>query len=205
MKCTSCLDNYYPKEEDINKYEFNCYSEDLTDNGYCLSDNHIWKKCNEACKTCSSSSNNEHNTQCIECNTDYLKVSNNTSQCYKNNRTDLPMFINNNQWEYCDTSCLTCKNNNTTCISCNNGYYQLEEDILKEPFNCYNDTTKPPNTFLIKTSPPTYKNAIKHVENVIQQIILVFTPNVQNVLIIIVNVLVKIKPIINNVISAMKL
>ena len=163
MRCTSCSENSYPKEEEKrNNIEFNCYS--TVPDGYCDSEQTPtlgWKKCNKACVTCSKCSENEDETLCETCNEieDYYPLNDNNTQCYSKDRNDLGRFLNNEkkEWEQCDTRCKTCVEKNK-CTSCNNenGFYLLQTYNTDNDgsLECYDETSKPTNTFLDETLRP---------------------------------------------------
>ena len=62
---------YYPKSEDLsNSQVYECYHKDNEQVGYYLdTTNHILKKCDEKCRTCSLESF-ENDNLCTECNLD---------------------------------------------------------------------------------------------------------------------------------------
>ena len=101
--CTSCNidDYYYPKlDESLNNLYYECYFKNDEQNGYYLdTDNNIFKKCDEKCKTCSYESIQNHNL-CTLCNFDayyYPKSDdplneNSFYECYNKNEEQIGYY-----------------------------------------------------------------------------------------------------------------
>ena len=140
MNCISCINNYYYIFEEENK---NCYNMSLIEQGYYLdiyniSNEPIYKKCYENCKTCNNSYSEDGDMNCILCKDDYYKL-NGTNNCYNKTSLNEGFYFKNNMFYHCNKNCLTCsegKNEiSNNCISCDNN---KDLYLLEDLNNCEN-------------------------------------------------------------------
>jgi hypothetical protein len=128
-QCTSCLDNYYPKED----YSTNCYTGDQP--RYYL-DNGTYKRCYNTCGTCNTQGDDiDH--QCASCLGGYYsKVDSPLSNCYSGSQSYYYLDTDN-VYQKCYPTCLACStlgiSSNHNCITCVDNYYPKVDN----PTSCF--------------------------------------------------------------------
>ena len=126
QKCTICNNTkgYYFKEGDNSQ---NCFTLNNIDDGYYFDpDNNLFKKCNNRCLSCDSLGT-DSNSMCTKCQKDYHFDPIKPNHCIKFSELDNVSFYvdkNNDKFQKCHESCLTCDGrNNNDCLTCNGRTY----------------------------------------------------------------------------------
>jgi hypothetical protein len=134
MLCTSCLNNYYPLEDNTAQ----CYlNSDMITNYYFNSNK--FSRCMINCKYCTGLGISS-NHLCTTCADNYYPLIDNPSNCYTSNTTLGSYYFSTNQFNKCYVSCGACPGSGTTtnhnCSACATGYYALEDNSTF----CYQST-----------------------------------------------------------------
>ena len=156
--CIYCNQN---EDDENKKYYFTedqiCLTKQYAlNNGYYFNETtETFSYCIDGCRTCNGKGS-ENNMNCAiysssekQCLDNYYKVSNFPSECWsleKIKNDDNYVFNEEKQLiEYCDSSCIGCKDNKYKCIDCRVNYYKIDKyyDINSE---CYD--TPPLNYYL---------------------------------------------------------
>ena len=122
--CINCASGYY-KISGTN----NCYDDSIKDKGYTLIDDE-WVKCDDHCETCSQILN-DNQQNCNSCK-EGLYFIDGTTNCTDDSIKEKGYYFNEDKYYKCDIKCATCISE-TECVTCNEGYYPLEDDSNK----CY--------------------------------------------------------------------
>ena len=122
--CLSCLNTpnqYYP----IEGYPTNCVDETTKPSNYYLDNaNAIYKKCDESCETCSTSSK-----MCGKCAEYYYPYEISNGHCVNEETKDEDYYFDyiDEVYKQCDASCKTCSaapdGSTKNCLSCPNNMY----------------------------------------------------------------------------------
>jgi hypothetical protein len=131
--CLTCKSGYYKKSDYTTT---NCFNSAPT--GFYLDTSaNLWKACHSGCATCEREASSL-NTNCLTCNTNYYKMSDNSSQCLNTTPNFYYFNYSTNQYKPCYSSCNTCSADGTysnhNCLSCRANFYSKIEDSTM----CYN-------------------------------------------------------------------
>jgi hypothetical protein len=101
QQCDTCLDTYYPKEDNLKS----CYTDQQS--GYFI-ENNLYKKCHQLCKTCNTVGTDLDN-KCLTCINNYYPRSDNLTNCFTGTPPE-KYFFDKNIYRNCYLSCETCFN-----------------------------------------------------------------------------------------------
>jgi hypothetical protein len=141
-KCTTCIQNYYPKSDDMT----NCFSGTFP--GYSF-DGQRFFKCWSTCKTCTKVPGTADSHQCTACADGYSQMKGSTN-CGKKGEPVPGYFYDPIMDMYypCYKSCKSCllagTENEQKCTSCAKRYYSLGDDFS----TCYPAGTTFPGYYL---------------------------------------------------------
>jgi hypothetical protein len=120
MKCESCINDYYPKADNL----ASCFTGDI-DFYYLDRANKLYKKCNSSCLTCEEPTIDTTNHNCIKCNDGYFPLEGLPSNCFKPDDEVKGYYFDTTMFRQCYSSCKTCKTKgslaNPNCTSCKEG------------------------------------------------------------------------------------
>ena len=161
-KCLQCNNEqgYYLSEK---KSLFQCFNTISIGRRYILIDNNDiltksisikkWIECYQSCDLCYDPGNNTiHN--CINCSANNYFIYN-TTNCISHSYASENGYYFDSNLEFflkCDKSCLTCEENDTYCLNCNEalGYYQMNNQKNK----CFNSDDIQEGYYLDRSSTP---------------------------------------------------
>ena len=146
MNCKTndnCYDNTYHKLSDV---DTECHNDTtVPDNYYYNSSTDKYERCHIGCKKCSTYSNDNDNTLCIEkkCSESYAYVIDKKTQCYINTTNLLKYYLTTDEdgkqcYKKCAEGCLTCvSETKIVCISCVNEEKYFQNYTDEDKFMCF--------------------------------------------------------------------